>query len=38
MAEENKNLTVEAGSGLEGADANGDGHISAACEGHVPCS
>ena len=30
MAEENKNLTVEAGSGLEGADANGDGHISAA--------
>jgi hypothetical protein len=30
MAEENKNLTVEAGSGLEDADSNGDGHITAA--------
>lgn len=28
MAEENKKLTIEAGSGLEGADTNGDGHIS----------
>ena len=28
MAEENKQLTIDSGSLLEGADANGDGHIS----------
>ncbi len=30
MSEENKTLTVEAGSELEGADTNGDGHVTKA--------
>ena len=28
MSEENKGLTIEKGSLLDGADTNGDGHIS----------
>jgi hypothetical protein len=30
MSEENKTLTIEAGSELEGADTNGDGHVTKA--------